>query len=53
MTFDKYKGQYIDYYVFPDDGYEYKRIWNKDIGWHIVRGKKLPMPIDKKKKETK
>lgn len=41
MTFDKYKGKFQDKYVFPDDGYEYTREYNKKIGWHNVRGKKL------------
>ena len=42
MTFDKYKGKYIRQIIYPRDGYEYDYVWNKDIGWHIVKGKKLP-----------
>lgn len=43
MTFDKYAGKFVFHnYVFPRDGYIYSYEWNKEIGWHIVRGEKLP-----------
>jgi hypothetical protein len=45
MTFDKYDGIHNNNpyatTVFPDDGYEYDYIWNKEMGWHQVRGKLL------------
>jgi hypothetical protein len=43
MTFDKYKQgrEKFNDTVFPDDGYDYDYIFNKEIGWYQVRGKKL------------
>lgn len=44
MTFDKYKGKISGGWgnvVFPSDGYLYHYKWNKKIGWHQVRGKKI------------
>ena len=44
MTFDKYKQgreKYNDC-IYPQDGYMYSYIWTKDIGWYVVKGKKIP-----------
>ena len=44
MTFDKYhqgREKFNDC-IFPiNDGYEYDYVWNEEIGWHVVRGRKL------------
>ena len=43
MTFDKYNGKLNNQAntVFSNDGYEYSYEYDKKIGWHQVRGKKL------------
>ena len=42
ITFDKYKSKHIVQIIYPKDGYKYSYCWSKDIGWHIVKGQKLP-----------
>jgi hypothetical protein len=47
MTFDKYQQgrEKFNDCIFPiNDGYEYDYVWSKEIGWHIVRGKKFSPP---------
>ena len=48
MTFDKYKNgrEKFNDTVFPDDGYEYDYVFDKKIGWHVVRIRKLPEFIE-------
>jgi len=43
MTFDKYgtNRETFNKYIFPVDEYDYDYVWNKKIGWHIVRGRLL------------
>jgi len=43
MTFDKYsKGrEKFNDCIFPNNEYDYDYVWSKEIGWHIVRGRKL------------
>ena len=42
MTFNKYKQgrEKFNDCLYPRDGYEYRYEWNKDIGWHLIRGRK-------------
>lgn len=48
MTFEKYKQgrEKFNDSIFPIDGYEYNYIFDNKIGWHFVRGKKLPEFIE-------
>ena len=43
MTFEKWKQgrEKFNDTVFPDDGYEYDYVYDKEIGWHYVKGQKL------------
>lgn len=43
MTFDKYKEgreKYNDA-LFPEDGYEYDYVLEKDLGWIVKKGNKI------------
>lgn len=43
MTFDKYDGgrEKFNDCIFPNDEYNYDYVWSREIGWHVVRGRKL------------